>query len=205
MNGSGRITGEDTSYLSVCLGLAAVILVGTSVYYISSYRSEHKKIEPYDFNKPIPADAELRTRLKEEQYRVTRENGTEPAFQNEYWNNEKPGLYVDIITGDPLFSSLDKFDAKNGRPNFTKPLPVAKLVQKKDASRPDLDRTDVRTARGDAHLGYLFHDGPPPTGERYVMNSAALKFIPVDRLEDQGYAQFKSLFPDTSPSPSPSR
>src|SRR5690348_8292814 len=98
MNGGGRITGEDTSYLSVCLGLAAVILIGSAVYYISTYRSEHKKTDPYDFNKPVPSEAEIRTRLKEEQYKVTRQNGTEPAFQNDYWNNDKPGLYVDIIT-----------------------------------------------------------------------------------------------------------
>jgi peptide methionine sulfoxide reductase msrA/msrB len=201
---AGRITGEDTSYWSVCLGLAAVILVGTTVYYISSYRSANKKTAPYDFNKPVPADAELKVRLKEEQYRVTRENATEPAFQNEYWNNEKPGLYVDVITGDPLFSSLDKFDASNGRPNFTKPLPTAKLVQKKDTSH-DLERIDLRTARSDSHLGYLFHDGPPPAGERYVVNSAALRFIPVEKLEDEGYAQFKSLFPNSSPSPSATR
>jgi len=195
----GRITGEDTSYWSVCLGLAAVILVGTTVYYVSSYRSQHKKTAPYDFNKPVPSDAELKTRLKEEQYRVTRENGTEPAFQNEYWNNEKPGLYVDVITGDPLFSSLDKFDAKNGRPNFTKSLPTAKLVLKPDTSRPELNRIDVRTGRSNSHLGYLFKDGPPPTGERYVVNSAALKFILVDQLETEGYAQWRSLFPSPSP------
>ena len=203
MNG-GRITGEDTSYWSVCLGLAAVILVGTTIYYVSSYKSKHKKSDPYDFNKPVPADAELKVRLKEEQYRVTRQNGTEPAFQNEYWNNEKPGLYVDIITGDPLFSSLDKFDAQNGRPNFTKPLPTAKLVQKKDFSQ-NLERTDVRTARGDSHLGWLFSDGPPPTGLRYVVNSAALKFIPVDKMESEGYAQWLPMFGNLSPTPTPGR
>jgi peptide methionine sulfoxide reductase msrA/msrB len=198
MNG-GRITGEDTSYWSVCLGLVAVIIVGTTVYYVSSYKSEHKKTAPYDFNKPVPSDAELKVKLKEEQYRVTRENGTEPAFQNEYWNNEKPGLYVDVITGDPLYSSLDKFDAKNGRPNFTKPLPTAKLVLNPDTSRPELNRIDVRTARSNSHLGYLFKDGPPPGGERYVVNSAALKFIPVDQLETEGYSQWRSMFPSPSP------
>jgi methionine-R-sulfoxide reductase len=200
---AGRITGEETSYWSVCLGLVAVILVGTTVYYVTSYRSQHKKTAPYDFNKPVPTDAELKARLKEEQYRVTRENATEPAFQNDYWNNEKPGLYVDIITGDPLFSSLDKFDARNGRPNFSKPLPTAKLVLKPDTSRPELNRIDVRTARSDSHLGYLFKDGPPPTSDRYVVNSAALKFIPADKMETEGYGQWVSLFPNTSPSPSP--
>jgi methionine-R-sulfoxide reductase len=203
MNG-GRITGEETSYWSVCLGLVGVVLIGSAVYYVATYRSEHKKSTPYDFNSPVPSDAELKVRLKEEQYHVTRENGTEPAFQNEYWNNEKPGLYVDIITGDPLFSSVDKFDAKNGRPNFSKPVPSAKLVQKKDVSH-DMERIDVRTARSDSHLGYLFHDGPPPAGERYMMNSAALKFIPYDKLESEGYTQFLSLFPSPTVTPTPAR
>ena len=192
MNG-GRITGEDTSYWSVCLGLAAVIVIGSLVYYIASYKSGHKKITPYDFNKAVPSDTELRSKLKEEQYRVTRQNGTEPAFQNEYWNNEKPGLYVDIITGDPLFSSADKFDAKNGRPNFAKPLPTAKLTFKQDNSQ-GLQRIDIRTTRSDSHLGWLFKDGPPPTGDRYCVNSAALKFIPAEQLEAEGYGQWKALF-----------
>ena len=200
----GRITGEDTSYLSVCLGLGAVIVIGSVVYYVATYKSEHKKSTPYDFNKPVPTDTELRTRLKEEQYRVTRENGTEPAFQNDYWNNEKAGLYVDVITGDPLFCSVDKFDAQNGRPNFSKPLPTAKLVLKQDSTH-DLQRTDVRTARSDSHLGYLFKDGPPPTGERYVVNSAALNFVPLDKMEIEGYGQWLSIFPNGSPAPSPGK
>ncbi|MFL6515539.1 MAG: peptide-methionine (R)-S-oxide reductase MsrB [Chthoniobacterales bacterium] len=200
-----RIKGEDTSYWSVCLGLVAVIVLGSAIYYVSSYRSEHKKVARYDFNSPVPSDAELKARLKEEQYRVTRENGTEPAFQNDYWNSEKPGLYVDVITGDPLFSSTDKFDARNGRPNFTKPLPTAKLTLTKDTSRPELDRVDVRTTRSNSHLGYLFHDGPPPANDRYVVNSAALKFIPADKLEEEGYGQWKSLFSNASPGPSASR
>ena len=200
MNGGRITTGEDTSYWSVCLGLAAVILVGTTVYYVSSWKSHHKKNDPYDFNKPVPTDAELRSRLKDEQYRVTRQNGTEPAFQNEYWNNDKPGIYVDIVTGDPLFSSQDKFDAQNGRPNFSKPLPTAKLTQQKDNSQ-NLERIDVRTARSNSHLGWLFHDGPPPGGERYMVNSAALKFIPLDKMEIEGYRQWLPLFAGVSPTP----
>ena len=203
MNGGGRITGEDTSYWSVCLGLVGVILIGSVVYYVSTYKAKHKKVDPYDFNKPVPTDADLRVRLKEDQYRIVREGVTEPAFQNEYWNNDKPGIYVDSITGDPLFSSLDKFDAKNGRPNFTKPLDSAKIVQKKDTSRPDLERIQLRAARSDSNLGLLFHDGPPPTNERYVPNSAALTFIPVEKMEEEGYGHWLSLFPQTSPSPSP--
>jgi methionine-R-sulfoxide reductase len=200
--GTARIKGEDTSYWSVCFGLAAVIVIGSALYYITSYRSEHKKTTPYDFNKPVPSDAELRTRLKDEQWRITKENGTEPAFQNEYWNSEKPGLYVDIITGDPLFSSVDKFDAKNGRVNFTKPVPSAKLDLRQDNSQPNLQRTDVRAARSNSHLGWFFKDGPPPTGDHYVINSAALKFIALDKMQVEGYAQFLSLFPNASPTPS---
>ena len=205
MNGGGtaRIKGEDTSYWSVCFGLVAVIVIGSAVYYISSYRSEHKKTDPYDFNKPVPSDADLRIRLKEEQWHVTKENGTEPAFQNDYWNNEKPGLYVSVITGDPLFSSLDKYDAKNGRVNFTKPVPSAKLDLRPDNSQPNLQRVDVRAARSNSHLGWFFKDGPPATGDHYVINSAALKFIPMDKLEVEGYSQFLPLFASISPTPTP--
>lgn len=192
MNG-GRIAHEDTSYWSVSLGLVVVILVGTAVYYLSSYHAAHKKLAPYDFNKPVPTDAELRARLNDEQYRVTRQNGTEPAFQNEFWNNQRPGIYTDIITGDPLFSSLDKFDANNGRVDFTKPLVKERIVERKDTSH-DMDRIEIRAARSDAHLGHFFHDGPPPTGERYCVNSAALKFIPVDKLASEGYGELVSLF-----------
>ena len=201
MNGGGRIKGEDTSYWSVCFGLVAVVVIGSAVYYITSWKSEHKKTQPYDFNKPVPTDAELRTRLKDDQWHVTKENGTEPAFQNDYWNNDKPGLYVDIITGDPLFSSVDKFDAKNGRVNFTKPMPSAKLELRQDNSQ-GLQRVDVRAARSNSHLGWFFKDGPPPAGDHYVINSAALKFIPLDKMETEGYSQFVSLFPNASPAPS---
>lgn len=191
-----RIEHEYTSYISVVLGIVVVLAVGGGAYYFSSMRAESRKSAPYDYNKPVPSDAELRVRLKEEQYRVTRQNGTEPAFQNEYWNNEKAGIYVDIITGDPLFSSLDKFDAGNGRLNFSKPLATERIAQKKDASH-EIERIEIRTVRGDSHLGHLFHDGPPPGGERYVVNSAAVKFIPVDKLASEGYGQFVSMFPAT--------
>jgi len=197
MNG-GRITSEDTSYWTVCLGLAVVIIVGTAVYYFSSSRAESKKNAPYDYNKPVPSDAELRNRLKEEQYKSTRQNWTEPAFQNDYWNNDKTGLYVDVVTGDPLFSSHDKFDFKNGRVNFSKPLAKERIAEKPDTTHPELNRTEIRTVRGDSHLGLLFHDGPPPTGERYTVNSGSLKFIPADRLETEGYGQFSALFPEVT-------
>jgi methionine-R-sulfoxide reductase len=204
MNGGGRITGEDTSYLSVCLGLAAVIIIGSAVYYVSTYKSEHKKTDPYNFSKPVPSDAELRLKLKEDSYRVVRENATEPAFQNEYWNNEKAGIYVDVIDGDPLFSSLDKFNAGNGRPNFSKPLDPSRITTKPDTSQ-GLERTDVRAVRSNAHLGWLFKDGPPPAGDRYMLNSAALKFIPVDKMETEGYAQWLNLFPNATATPTPGK
>ena len=197
MNGT-RIAHEETSYWSVCLGLVVVILVGTGIYYFSNLRAETKKATPYDFSKPVPSDADLRLRLKEDQYKATRQNWTEPAFQNEYWNNQKPGIYVDVITGDPLFSSLDKFDAVNGRVNFSKPLAKERIVEKKDVSH-DIERTEIRTARSDAHLGYLFHDGPAPTGERYVVNSASLRFIPADRLAVEGYSEFAPMFAGQTP------
>ena len=199
MNGT-RISHEETSYWSVCLGLVAVIVVGTGIYYFTSARAASKKAALYDYHKPVPSDADLRVRLNEDQYKVTRQNGTEPAFQNEYWNNQKPGIYVDVITGDPLFSSVDKFDAQNGRVNFSKPLAKERLVERKDASH-DIERIEIRTARSDSHLGHLFHDGPPPTGERYVINSAALKFIAVEKLAMEGYSEFAPLF--SSPSPQP--
>ena len=203
MNG-GRIKGGDTSYWTAEALEALAGVLGSAVYYIATYRSEHKKTQPYDFNKPVPSDAELRVKLKDEQFHITRENGTEPAFQNEYWNNDKPGLYVDIITGDPLFSSLDKFDFNNGRLNFTKPVPSAKLALQKDNSQ-GLERTDVRTARSNSHLGWLFKDGPPPAADRYTINSAALRFIPLEKLETEGYAQFLPLFASISPTPTPAR
>jgi peptide-methionine (R)-S-oxide reductase len=195
MNGTRtRIAHEETSYWSVCLGLVAVILVGTAVYYFSSARAANKKLAPYDYNKPVPSDSELSARLKEDQYKSTRQNWTEPAFQNEYWNNDKPGLYVDVITGDPLFSSQDKFDFQNGRVNFSKPLAKERLVEKPEVYK-DVQRTEVRTVRSNSHLGLLFHDGPPPSGDRYVINSASLKFIPADKLEIEGYSELALLFP----------
>ena len=147
--------------------------------------------------KTYSKDAEAVARLSAEQRRVTQEGATEPAFRNEYWDNKEPGIYVDVVSGEPLFASINKYDSHTGWPSFTVPLEPDNVVEKSDTSH-GMIRTEVRSAHGDSHLGHLFDDGPAEAGGlRYCMNSASLRFVPLDQLEAEGYGAYRHLFDQT--------
>ena len=189
----GRITSEERSALSTYIGVGiAIVLIAGGLYIFFLEQKEKKETTGFDPNRPVPSDAVLKRRLKAEEYFVVREGGTQTPFQNEFWNNERTGIYVDVITGEPLFTSLDKFDGGTGRPTFTKPISKDLLVEKVDTSH-DMQRTEVRAKRSDAHLGHLFPDPTSPTGQRYALNSAAFHFIPMERMKDEGYEAFLPL------------
>ncbi len=140
-----------------------------------------------------PSDEEIKSLLTPLQYKVTQEDGTEKPYDNEYWNLKDEGIYVDVVSGEPLFSSIDKYDSKTGWPSFTKPLVMGNIVGKKDF-KLILPRIEIRSKYGGSHVGHLFKDGPEPTGDRYCINSAALRFVPKENLEREGFGEFLKLF-----------
>ena len=149
---------------------------------------------PSSNNQTKQSAEELKKKLTPEQYHVTQQCGTEPPFRNEYWDNHRAGIYVDVVTGEPLFTSLDKFDSGSGWPSFTKPIEKNNVSEKSDSTF-GMDRTEVRSSKGDSHLGHVFDDGPTDKGGlRYCINSASLRFIPVEKLKEEGYAQYLPLF-----------
>jgi len=195
MNEGARITSSETSRISVVIGvIIGVLLVAIVLYFAVFAHSVKEQMTGFDPNRPLPDDATLRKRLSPEQYHVVRENATETAFKNKLWNNFLPGIYVDIITREPLFSSADKFDGGTGRPTFTKPISNDLIAQYDDNSY-DMHRIEVRSKRSNAHLGHLIQDPTSPTGQRYAVNSIALYFIPVEEMDHAGYGSYKPQVP----------
>lgn len=190
MEGS-RITSEERSALSTYIGLGLFTALAVGAIYFIFIAERHKGAIGYDPNRPVPTDEVLRLRLKPEEWAVVRENNTQTPFQNDFWNKDLPGLYVDVITGDPLFSSVDKYDSGLGMPTFSKPIAPDLIAEKPDTSH-DMQRTEVRAKRSDAHLGHVFEDPASPSGRRYSVNSAAFHFIPEERLKELGYEKFQS-------------
>jgi methionine-R-sulfoxide reductase len=181
-----------------------IVLVGLVGAQVFLSRAGAQKQEEKTMNTPAPqssaspaatkpSDEELKKKLTAQQYYVTQKCGTEPAFNNAYWNNHQPGIYVDVVTGEPLFTSLDKFDSGTGWPSFTKPIAPEHVVEKVDNSY-GMVRTEVRAKKSNSHLGHIFDDGPPPTKLRYCVNSAAMRFVSADKLKEEGFLEFLPMF-----------
>ena len=189
----GRITSEEKTTISMYVGLGiAVVLIAGGLYFFFLSQKEKRETTGFDPNRPVPSDAVLKRRLKAEEYSVVREGGTQTPFQNDFWNYDRTGIYVDVITGEPLFTSLDKFDGQIGMPTFSKPVSKDLLVEVPDNSH-DMRRTEIRAKRSNAHLGYLFPDPKSPTGQSYSVNSAAFHFIPKEEMKNKGYEAFLPL------------
>jgi len=187
MNG-GRIEGSDVSRVSITIGImVALVAIGVIGYFVFFAHNVKEQMTGFDPNRPVPDDATLRKRLSTDQYHIVRENGTETAFKNKLWDNFRPGIYIDIITREPLFSSADKFDSGTGRPCFTKPISPDVLTEQMDSS----NRMEVRAKRSNAHLGHVFQDDSTPTKKRYAINSIAMYFIPVEEMDAAGYGAYK--------------
>ena len=186
----GRITSEERSAISTYVGAGiAVHIAVVGIYFFFLTQKEKRKLPLLIPTRPVPSDTVLKSRLKAEEYDVVRGNGSQTPFQNEFWNSEKTGIYVDVITGEPLFASVDKFDGHVGLPTFTKPISKDHLIEVADNAN-EMQRTQVRAKGSNAHFGHVFPDPQSPTGQRYVVYSAAFHFVPVDQMKDRGYKAY---------------
>jgi methionine-R-sulfoxide reductase len=189
-----------SSHITLIGGLILAVVLTVGIVWWS-YTQDKKVVDPtHPAEFAVPSERELKLSLSPEQYHVTRENGTETAFHNAYWDNHKPGIYVDLITNEPLFSSIDKFDSGTGWPSFTKPISPEHVVEKIDNSY-GMVRTEVRGKKSNSHLGHIFDDGPPPSKLRYNVNSAAMRFVPAEKLKEEGFVEFIPLFREPASAP----
>ena len=189
---TNRIQHKHGAPITLWVGLAGAVAVVVGSLLLADAQSQKRENAPVKI-KDVPKEHELRQQLNKQQYHVMRECGTETPFHNAYWDNHRPGIYVDPITGEALFSSLDKFDSGTGWPSFTKPIQKQHVKEKVDGSH-GMERTEVRSSTSDSHLGHVFPDGPAPTGLRYCINSASLRFIPLEKMKEEGYGDYLSLF-----------